>query len=466
MKLKFFYPKVLRTGLLAAVFIIGVFFLQACGSKTQGKYVFSYELKSYAEPVKFQHVKQDSFSFYYYLPQGKLSESQPLIMVFDAHGDVQKLMRWLKPAAQRYGFAMAGTDLIRNNVSNISVLLQRLYSFSQQYCHPQYGRIYTVGFSGGGRIAMVLALSDTSIGASASMSAGLGMMPYLNNPNAEFIIFAGTRDFNYREVMEQSAKIADKLGVRALELSFRGAHQYPPKQYADYVLLWFEASAIRQGKISAKSGLTDTIKKFVNTIIAQSEGVEQQLQAYKAAQAFLSGISDTKQYAKKLRKLEQTPEFKAYAHKLAKIEQMETQLQREYAQAIMTKDTTWWKHEIEVINSKISTARDSDYKDFYYRLKAFVSIMAYTATKYSIFKGNYAAARKYVAIYQVVDPKNPDVYFFKACLAAHDNNTKMAERMFSVALKYGFNDFSRIGQYPCYKKFDWEKVKQQADGRF
>ena len=159
-----------------------------------------------------------------------------------------------------------------------------------------------------------------------------------------------------------------------------------------------------------------------------------------------------KPYQKQLSKLLSSAEYKNFLAKENEIYRIETYLQQQYAQALKQKDVKWWNKEISALNQKIKTEKDLHYKAMYYRLKEFISIACFSMARDLIHGGFYDQARRIVKIYQMDDPQNPDVYFYKACLYMIENQVDSAKVALAKARDLGFESWNRLKEYQCFSK--------------
>ncbi len=393
-----------------------------------------------------------SQSYILYLPPGYSDNGTfPVIFAFDSHGNGKKIASWLRPAARRYGYVIAASNSFRNNVPNLGQILDNLQNDVFRRLNVDKTRLYTAGFSGGGRIATYWAAADKRFKGAASLSAGLSMS-LINNIGFGVILFAGKRDFNYNEIIKNSPQIAQNNGIPLQIVVFDGGHEYPPRNYSQYAVLWFEVNAVRQGLKKKTSRLVKQVQNFTDSLIANARTIDEKIAAYQTAVNYLDGLKNTKHYAQKLAQLQQSEEYREYLQKTQKINNLEAYLQQQYLKALQTQSLQWWQREIQAINEKIKTETDPDYRALYYRLKAYISIVCFSLSRDLLQSGQIEQAGRIIKIYELDDPQNPDVYFYKAALYAIQNKPGQAVEQYKKALELGFNDYQRLNQYPDLKK--------------
>ncbi len=398
-------------------------------------------------------VKADTTQTYvlYLPPQYSDDGSFPVIFAFDSQGEGGKVVKWLLPAARRYGYVIAGSMNFKNRVGNLDYILSSLMNDLFSRLKVNTNRLYAVGFSGGGRVAATLAAEDTRFRGVLSMSAGVDFT-MIRNKNLCAAATAGLGDFNYWEVVKNSPQFAQNAQVPFWYAVFDGGHEYPPQQFARLSLLWFEANAMKKGIEPKNKSLIKEIKQVWDTIIDTSKTIGQQVWAYQSAGKFLQGLKSTRKYQKHLSKLVESGQYKQYLAEQNRIYGMEVYLQQQYFQALKSKNLAWWNNEISVLNKKIQQEKDPLYRGMYKRLKAFISIVCFSLSRDMIQKGFYDEARRIVEIYQLDDPQNPDVYFYWACLYANSNEQDSARWAIKKAFELGFNNYRRLQDYQCQTK--------------
>ena len=398
-------------------------------------------------------VKADTTQSYvlYLPPQYSNDGSFPVIFAFDSQGEGGKVVKWLLPAARRYGYVIVGSMNFKNRVGNLDYILSSMMNDVFSRLKVNANRLYAAGFSGGGRVATSLAAVDALFRAVLSMSAGVDFT-MIRNKNLCAAATAGLGDFNYWEVVKNSPQFAQNAQVPFWYAIFDGGHEYPPQKFARLSLLWFEANAMKTGIEPKDKSLIKEIKQVWDSIIDTSKTIEQQVWAYQSAQKFLDGLKNTRRYTKNLEKLVASEQYKQYLAEENRIYGMEVYLQQQYFQALKSKSLAWWKNEISVLDKKIQTENNPLYRGMYRRLKAFISIVCFSLSRDMLQKGFYDQARRIVEIYQLDDPQNPDVYFYWACLYANSHKQDSARWAIKKAFELGFNNYRRLQDYQCQAK--------------
>jgi len=360
-------------------------------------------------------------SYEVYLPANYTPEKKwPVLLCFDPHADGRLPVSLFCGTAGKLGYIVAGSDNSANGVANIEDVVKTFYGDVIGRYSIDSSQIYAAGFSGGGRIAASLALSWSNIRGVISCSAGLpGFQPASGTRPFVMAALAGDGDFNYSEVEALSEQLkGTKFSVYTS--IFHGAHAWPSREQLALALLFLHLKAMQEGIVATdhriviclKNALIDSLRYYhLNRNIADEFAWAER------GASLLSGYKEAGIFRKRVRAISSSSEFRKYLTEKEQVLRMEEMLRMEYQKAFTEKDTAWWRKEANVLRSKLDDSSDGLKKAMHERLLAYLSIMAYTYTNRSLQAGNREAARHFVAIYGIIDPKNPDYLKFRSQLS-------------------------------------------------
>ncbi len=377
------------------------------------------------------------------------NQTYPLIVVFDPHGDGKLAAEKFKAAVTDYGFIVVSSNTIRNGYPSVDYALKVLHDDLIQHFKINDKRIYAAGFSGGGRVAQFFSQMNVNIKAIASIGAGYSLSEpssLINKPSMLFL--AGDEDFNYIEVLN-SDKLLSHSGIFYYAYTFHGKHEWPDNEIIREIIQWFEFDAYRRNKKLVNKKIVRDYISFIQQKIKFFQDQGNYTEAYSACERgiqFLSGIASTVKLQKKRKALKKHPEYISAVRKKEKAMALETRLQQAYMAAFNSQDTLWWKKEIEGLNNQIAIDRDDIMFPVYNRLKSFLSIIAYSYCNNAFKENNLQKAAQYIIIYQMADPGNADVLYFKALLSLRQGNNKKAAEFYRQAVNMGFSDFNKARQ--------------------
>jgi dienelactone hydrolase len=186
-------------------------------------------------------------SYALYLPKNyTASRKWSVVYAFDpgARGSVP--LELMKDAAEKYGFILTGSNNSRNGPRKLEwEAAQAVVLDVQARLAVDNRRSYFAGFSGGARVAALVAQSCQC--AAGVLLSGAGF-PQDAPPSREaaFPVFVavGTYDFNYPEVVQLDEKLQG-LGFPHFLRTFEGPHQWAPVMVMEEALAWFRLVAMK-----------------------------------------------------------------------------------------------------------------------------------------------------------------------------------------------------------------------------
>jgi predicted esterase len=189
-------------------------------------------------------------SYALYLPKNyTASRKWPVVYAFDpgARGSVP--LELMKEGAEKYGFILAGSNNSRNGPRKLEwEAAQAMVQDAHARLAIDDRRSYFAGFSGGARVAALIAQGCQC--AAGVLLSGAGF-PQDAPPSREaaFPVFAavGTYDFNYVEMVQLEEKL-EGLGFPHFLRTFEGPHQWAPVVVMEEALAWFRLVAMRDGR--------------------------------------------------------------------------------------------------------------------------------------------------------------------------------------------------------------------------
>jgi hypothetical protein len=373
----------------------------------------------------------------------------PVVFVFDPHGDGHLAVNTFRAGASEFGFIVAGSNSIRNGYERTEYALQLLAGDVTRRYPVDKDRMYAAGFSGGGRVAQEFSQRNADIKAIASMGAGYSIEQAGTLRNkVSILLVAGNKDFNYHEV-RSSYQVLNAAGIHYYILEFPGIHSWPGREIIHDALLWFEFDDYRRNAAHTQKTI---VNDYLSEIRRQAERqVEQHdisgaVVTYTKGMSFLSGIAKTGSLKRKLADLQKTGEYKESERRANAALELEIRLQQGYQLALRERDTLWWKNEMRGLNEKISHNDNGALQPVYNRIKSFISIVSYSNCNGSLRQNDLRMAEKYISVYRIVDPGNPDVLYFNAWFLSKSGKGKAAADSFRKAVAMGFTDFKKARQ--------------------
>lgn len=392
-----------------------------------------------------------SLSYALYLPSGySAAKKYPVVYAFDPHGTGKYPLSLYKALAEKYGFIMIGSNNSKNGLS---------WEESQRIANTMFAdvlsrfsidtkRVYTLGFSGGARIANALAITNGAIAGVICCGAAIPATTS-ESPRSDysFIGIGGNEDFNYTEM--QKYLMVDLAGhnVKNALLTFNGKHEWPSEEYMNQAFWWLELNEMRKKSIPVNAPL---LAKNIQPLVAQLKILEQKKQVFeiynlcKQTIGFYDGLTDLSEFYSAYKATHGNQELdkklKLQEHNWGE----EDKLKQFFVKAFQTQSLDWWTKELKELAQKIKTDKNADNVLIYKRTFSFLSLAAFMQTNGALNQNAIPAANQFCKIYLMVDPQNADAHYLAACISAKQNNADQAIQSLETAIKYGFSDAERL----------------------
>jgi predicted esterase len=185
-----------------------------------------------------------------YLPSQYTPDRRwPVIFAFDPSARGRAPVELLHEAAEKYGYVVAGSNNSRNDSFSRSIEAAdaMMRDVSRRFS-LDLRRLYVTGFSGGARVATLIALSCKGCVAGV-FAHGAGFPPSREPPGKpQFVYFAaiGDLDFNYYELLELEQQL-EAQGVPNRVRRYSGPHRWAPPEICSEALAWFDLQAMKRG---------------------------------------------------------------------------------------------------------------------------------------------------------------------------------------------------------------------------
>jgi len=387
-------------------------------------------------------------SYAVYLPTSYTNQKKwPVIYVFDSHGGGQFAIEHFKDAAERFGYVILGSNNSKNGQQALDHILEIMINDANNELSLDNNRQYTAGFSGGGRVASYLALKLGKIKGIITCGAGLPEFD-MKSVSDKFDVYAiaGLEDFNYDEVMSV-AQLFDRTDWRCIVKGFNGGHEWPSPYILSKAVLWFQLNAMKDGLIVRDTKLIE--QEFDSTLISCKYDVKQNqylaaVSECKGGISTFNGLVNIKKLHKKLLEIQESDGFHTETQKETQLKYTGQELRNNYIAGFQQQDFAWWTNELKNLSDKINNEQDLSTKQMYKRIKGFLGIVCYSFTS-SALKGNDdALIQKCIGIYEIVEPQNPDCFFYKAQFMDRKNRSEEAVAALKMAIKLGYTDLAKV----------------------
>ncbi len=413
--------KIMKTTLL----ILSVVLLLSCGNSTQRK-----QSKTHKPATK----TPAQAMYESYIP-AKLKLPDVLFVAIDAHGDAALALKHFRWSADQYGFRIIALKNVKNNDAKFIQHIASAISDATTRFHLASPGIYLAGFSGGARMALNYAQTHQAKGV-IMMGAGPGSQQ--NTFSFPLAMISGTRDFNF---VEQHYPINSPRveNPNLITLHWQGKHAWP-----DSLSIWNAATFVlyRSGKIEEAD--IDRRRQ-----LAQAKKYKEQKNIFfyfkQLELISKTSVGDLQQKAQSsLADIRNSAQARAYFKRFDNTLAAEQKRNRYYMQDLETKPLDWWQSQIQKLDALINSAKGME-ADSYARNRAFLGVLLYSKTRSALSgRGNAKLVPKYLKIYEMLEPENPDVFYFKARYAYIMNRNEIAIKELKRALELGYSDEEQL----------------------
>ena len=233
-------------------------------------------------------VSNPTNSYALYLPSNyEPTRKWPILYAFDPGGRGRVPVERFKEAAERFGWIVVGSNNSRNASgvqSSIDAWNAMTRDTTTRFAIDD-NRAYATGFSGGARMALLIASQCKEC--LAGVIAGGAGFPVGIEPadTMHFALFlmAGTDDFNFAEIKSLEEGLGRAKFTYQIE-TFAGRHEWPPSSVETDAVTWMELMAMKSGRRERDAQI---IEGWQNTKLKRAREFEDNGKLYDAYQTYL-----------------------------------------------------------------------------------------------------------------------------------------------------------------------------------
>lgn len=208
-----------------------------------------------------------SQSYSLYLPTNYSKErTWPILYCFEPVARGLLPTEFYREAAERFGWIVVTSWNSQNGSLRLSLDAgSAMWRDTHERLRIDDRRVYTSGFSGGARVATLIAMScggciSGVIGCGAGFPQAVDPLDKQTPENLKFAYFAtiGMEDYNFYELLELEPALVQKQVTHRIA-RFDGAHEWAPTSLLAEAVAWMEIEAIRAGTRPADAAFVDAI---------------------------------------------------------------------------------------------------------------------------------------------------------------------------------------------------------------
>ncbi|MCX6272604.1 MAG: hypothetical protein NTU44_15565 [Bacteroidetes bacterium] len=388
-------------------------------------------------------------SYALYLPSSyDATHTWPVIIAFDSHGDGRMPVYLLQEQAEKYSYIVIGSNNSKNGLSTevTSGIYDALLADASWRFSLDKNRIYTMGFSGGARVAAYQALTKPGIKGVIGCSAGF---PGISSPPStvfDFLGIAGNFDFNLLE-MRRLMTTLDQSPIPHVLMTFDGIHEWPPKEMIPDIFFWLQLNAMKSRLIPVDTTYVSLVDHdFLHRIdlLKKEKKWTKSLEISKLGENFLSTFPQAKNFQNITAALMSRNEVKQSLKIQEDWLNKEQTLQGDYSKFLTEKNIDWWKKEIIRLNGLVKQKSGTEEANVYKRVLSYLSLVCYMQATGALKAGQMDPFRYFVLLYTLVDPENPEHAYLQAVADIRDKKEKEALSSLKKAVQLGFKEKNRM----------------------
>ena len=404
-------------------------------------------------------------SYAVYTPSYYSSEKAwPIIYIFEPGARGVLPVKIFKTASEKWGYIIVGSNNSKNgNWQIVFDAADAMFVDTHKRFNIDQNRIYTSGFSGGGRAAIAVARLTEQVRGIIGCGAGSpNLREYqLNKENkVPYVGIVGDVDMNYLEVKNQEETF-NEIGIKNIRLTWPSIHQWPPSHLIDKAIQWMEYQtndtlSIARRKIIEKNFIfyRDSLFNSNN----KREGVR--LSKYIERDMNIKSEFSIIDYAA-------SKEFKKEGKIIGKIEKRETSFRQIYFNEIAKisytrlQDTDsiesvkWWKIEINKLQKKRNSKDINVQKMSSRLLNQIWASCAEKSFKYEI-QQDYELALKLNEIWLHAQPTSTWGLWYRAKLYALEGDKEAALKYLEKAYDNGMSVLQSVTRQDAFKTLQQE----------
>jgi hypothetical protein len=411
-------------------------------------------------------IDDANISFALYMPTSyKEGEKLPLLILFDPHGDPLFPINMYKSLADKHHFMLMGSNDSKNgNAKELTAHIIQLMAKSAYALLPvDSNRVYSGGFSGGGRIAALLAISPSGIQGLVTCGAGFPIYEWNQSTPSVVCAIANDGDMNLPEITNLKSNDPVKAG-RLLTFRNKGKHEWPKAEVFEEVFLAFNAFASRDQILTLnseeKKALNNDYMNIDKSKVYDSNPIYKAY-FYERWIKAMDGVANVDDIKKKYVALKSSAALQSAMKTEQQLIKEETDIKENYYKAMGSRDTAWWMNEMTKLSRSISSSNDELKKSQLERIRGGLSLMCYMNLDKTLKAGARDSYIYLSALYRFIDPENSEAWILASQVAAKENKKEDCLNYFNQAIKTGFKEGSRILNTPDFDAMSSDPRFQQ-----
>lgn len=400
-------------------------------------------------------------SYALYLPTTYSRDKEwPILFAFDPGAVGKRPVELFKPAAEKYGYIVVGSNNSKNGPYYIvDQAIFAMWKDTRERFTVDSRRIYATGFSGGARVASRFH-DKTGKSCAGIIACGAGVAEDFGDlgslkPAAWYGII-GLADFNYYELLDLETAFDHTTIIHQVDV-IDAEHRWPPEEALTRAAAWMEINAIKNNTRPKDDALAQAIYQETLTRannLELSGNIPFAVGAYDWAQRLFNGLLDTS-YAEK--KKAQLSESKAYK-KFLEDENIRSQTTSKYIKTLgrvfnliensqkkrVSLEEIFQELQLPDLQKQAKQKKDIFNSSFAFRVMAGLSNTIYGKGSEYFRGADYEKAILCFGVSAYVEERTYYSAYNLACSYALNKQAKPAIKALELAVKRGLNNPAQL----------------------
>jgi hypothetical protein len=344
-------------------------------------------------------VKNTTETYTLYLPN-TFKENQPsaIVFIFDPAARGKIGIQPFIESSEKYNYILVCSNNCKNGPNDENFkFIDNLFKEVLTTFKINQNLIYTAGFSGGSRLASIVAVISKKIqgviACGAGFSSNLSQKPTFET--FSYVGLVGDSDMNYQEMFSVK-DWCTRFGIDHEIFTFEGDHRWPPSSEVLKAFDWLQLQAYKKGLKHVNEDIVEETyqKNYVQAkSLENSNQIELSVFEYERILKNYSRYFNLDSISSKVNELKKEKQYRKDVKIREQIISEETKITNIFVQKFNSdikseihkkKNYEWWIRELNKINFKYNKLEDSRFRKMVERIR------------YSIFALSFETAQEFL----------------------------------------------------------------------
>lgn len=383
---------------------------------------------------------QGNAAMAYYLPT-RYSPGQkwPVVIFFDSHARGKDPVRQYSPLAEQYGLILIGSNASKNGQQpqqSLQIYDGLLAEMGKRFSYD-VGRVILSGFSGGARVAAMVAQNRPNIAGVIGCSAG-----FQPRQGDAFPYYAtmGREDFNYQELRGLEAALDQGSQPHFVDF-WDGGHEWPPVEVMGRAVEFALIRASKPGTPGLDSLVMDAQQNLASAKTAAKSSTLALWRVHKRFATLLDGHADVSALRTEAERLQSSSAWAQENQEEELMAREEEDMRQRYAPMITSATPHQWQQiaiQLRASNGTLAQRQRN------LRVANFLSLNVYFQLDGAIKSGSLPQAEYFQQFYALIDPPNPEHAYLLALIRQRQGRREEVMPALLEAQRLGFRDADRL----------------------